>query len=194
MRRATIKRETKETNVIVNVVLDGSGEYSINTPIAFFNHMLELLSKHSLLDLEINAQGDVDVDFHHTVEDVGIVFGMAIKKALGNMQGIRRYGLGKAPMDETLTEVVLDISGRPAFVFRGELPTEKAGNFDLELVPEFFKALAYNIPCAIHIKIDYGTNAHHIVESIFKSFALALRQAIEPDSRRKDIPSTKGII
>jgi len=195
MRKCTLNRKTSETQVTLDINLDGSGKYSINTGIPFFNHMLELFSKHSLIDLEINAQGDVEVDFHHTVEDVGITLGKAISKALNDFRGIRRYGFGTAPMDETLTAVTIDLSGRAAFVLEGELLREKTGGFDLELVPEFFKAVAFNIPGAIHIKIEYGANAHHIVESIFKSFALSLRNAIEIDPRRADeVPSTKGIL
>lgn len=194
MRKAKITRDTKETKVEIKLNLDGTGHYSINTPIHFLNHMLELFSKHSLIDLDIKAEGDVEIDFHHTVEDVAIVLGQSLRRALSDMAGIRRYGLGKAPMDETLAEVAIDLSGRAAFVYNVRNVKEKIGTFDIELIPEFFKAVAFNAFCAVHINLEYGTNSHHIIESVFKSFAIALRGAVEIDGRRRGIPSTKGIL
>ncbi|MFT4078556.1 imidazoleglycerol-phosphate dehydratase HisB [Rhodomicrobium lacus] len=193
MRKARIERKTKETGIAVEVNLDGTGAFSIATGVGFFDHMLEQLSKHSRIDITLSAEGDLHVDQHHTVEDVGIALGQAIAQALGDKRGIGRYAHAYLPMDETLTRVALDISGRPYLIWRVTFPTEKIGQMDTELFREFFQALAQNAGITLHIETLYGENAHHIAESCFKGLARALREAILIDeAARGEIPSTKG--
>src|SRR5947209_3680954 len=192
-RTSDITRQTKETNVRVALNLDGSGKTNAATGVGFFDHMLDLLGRHSLIDLNISAQGDLHVDPHHTVEDVGIVLGQAIEKAIGDKRGINRYGWAIIPMDETLAQVAIDLSGRPAFIFNVQFTGGMIGNFPVELVEEFFKSLATNAKCNLHINVPYGGNNHHIAEAIFKATAKALRQAVSVDPRAADqVPSTKG--
>jgi imidazoleglycerol-phosphate dehydratase len=193
MRKATIKRATKETDVEVAVDLDGTGASAIATGIGFFDHMLDLLSRHSRIDLTVKAKGDLHIDHHHTTEDVGIALGQAVKQALGDMRGITRYADVHLPMDEALTRVVIDISGRPFLVFKAEFGRDKVGTFDTELVQEWFQAFAMNAGITLHVQVLYGTNDHHIAESCFKGLARALRAAIAIDARAaNEIPSTKG--
>ncbi len=195
MRSAEIVRETKETKVRLAVNLDGTGKAAISTGIGFFDHMLDLLARHARFDLEIEAKGDLYVDFHHTTEDVGIVLGQAVKRALGDMRGITRYADLHLPMDETLTRVALDISGRPFLVFRTAFKVAKIGEFDTELVREFFQAFASNAGVTLHVETLYGDNAHHIAESCFKGLARALRAAVAIDAAAAgEIPSTKGAL
>jgi imidazoleglycerol-phosphate dehydratase len=191
-RTASIERKTKETKVEVWIDLDGSGAASIHTGVGFLDHMLDLLARHSLIDLEVQAEGDLQVDAHHTVEDVGIVIGQALEKSLGEKRGIHRYGWAIVPMDESLAQVAIDLSGRPAFVFRVEFKGETIGVFPVELVEEFFKALCTNAKMNLHIAVPYGSNNHHISEAIFKATAKALRQATSLDQRSDGVPSTKG--
>ncbi|NOY54325.1 MAG: imidazoleglycerol-phosphate dehydratase HisB [Deltaproteobacteria bacterium] len=193
-RRAKIDRKTGETSIKVTLKLDGKGTYKIQTPIPFLNHMLELFTRHGLFDIDLSATGDTEVDFHHTVEDVGICLGKAFDKALGEKKGICRYGHAAVPMDETLTQVTIDLSGRPYLKFRAELPKEKVGEFDLELAEEFFRAFTNHIKANLHINLLYGENLHHILESIFKATARALRQATGKDPGQAGIPSTKGVL
>jgi len=195
MRKAEISRKTKETEIAVAVDLDGSGMAEISTGIGFFDHMLEQLAKHSLIDISIAAKGDLHIDYHHTVEDTGIALGQAVKKALGDMRGITRFADVLLPMDETLTRVAVDVSGRPFLVFRTEFNRPKIGEFDTDLVREFFQAFATNVGMNLHIETLYGVNAHHISESSFKGLARALRTALQVDERQKgEIPSTKGTL
>ena len=191
-RTASLKRKTSETEIEIDLNLDGKGSYDISTKIPFLDHMLTQLAKHGLFDLKIKADGDVEIDFHHTVEDVGIVLGKAFKKALKEKKGIRRYGSAYTPLDEALALVVADIAGRPYFVYKVDLPKEKIGEFDVELVEEFFQAFANNCGVTLHIRLIYGNNLHHSVEAIFKAFAKAMDQGTSLDKRVKDIPSTKG--
>jgi len=193
MRKASVKRKTGETDIAVSVDLDGTGACRIATGIGFFDHMLELFGRHALIDLEVEAKGDLHVDFHHTVEDVGITLGQTVSKALGDKKGIRRYASLDMPMDETLTRVALDISGRPYLVFRTSFSQPKIGEFDTELVREWFQAFAVHSGVTLHVETLYGDNNHHIAESCFKGLARALRVAIEIDPRQVGrIPSTKG--
>ena len=193
MRRATITRKTNETELTVTVALDGGGSARVATGIGFFDHMLEQVGRHSGMSLEVAAKGDLHIDMHHTVEDTGIALGQAVRQALGERKGIGRYGDVHLPMDETLTRVVLDVSGRPFLVFTAEFPAAKIGEFDTELVREFFQAFAMNAGITLHVETLYGANSHHIAESCFKGLGRALRVAIAIDERRKDeIPSTKG--
>ncbi|HEX3182602.1 MAG TPA: imidazoleglycerol-phosphate dehydratase HisB [Beijerinckiaceae bacterium] len=193
MRRATITRKTNETEITVNVGLDGAGTARISTGIGFFDHILDQIARHSGIDLEVKAKGDIHIDMHHTVEDTGIALGQAVREALGERKGIGRYADVHLPMDETLTRVAIDISGRPFLVFRSEFTAPKIGDFDTELVREFFQAFAMNAGITLHIETLYGANSHHIAESCFKGVARALRAAIAIDERRKgEIPSTKG--
>jgi len=193
MRTATIKRKTKETDIEVTVNLDGSGVSNIATGIGFFDHMLDLLARHARMDLAVKAKGDLHIDHHHTTEDVGICLGQAVKQALGDMRGITRYADVHLPMDETLTRAAIDISGRPVLVFRVEFPRDKIGEFDVDLVREFFQAFATNAGVTLHVETLYGDNAHHIAESCFKALARALRAAVSIDPAAKnEIPSTKG--
>jgi len=192
-RVAELARETKETQISVRVALDGTGQYDIATGVGFFDHMLEQLARHSLIDITLRAKGDLHIDAHHTVEDCGIALGQALAKALGERRGIRRYGAAELPMDETLSRVALDISGRPYLVWRVAFPAPKIGEMDTELFREFFQALAQNAGLTLHVETLYGANAHHIAESGFKALARALRAAIEIDPRAAEaIPSTKG--
>jgi imidazoleglycerol-phosphate dehydratase len=193
MRTASIKRKTKETDVEVSVNLDGRGTSAISTGIGFLDHMLDLLARHSRVDIEVKAKGDLHIDHHHTTEDVGIALGQAVKKALGDMRGITRYADVHVPMDEALTRVTVDISGRPFLVFKAEFVRDKVGTFDTELVQEWFQAFAMNAGITLHAQTLYGTNDHHIAESCFKGLARALRAAVTIDERAKDeVPSTKG--
>lgn len=191
-RSAEISRQTKETRVKISLNLDGTGKSSPETGVGFLNHMLDLFARHSLIDLTVNAEGDLEVDAHHTVEDVGIVLGQALEKALGDKRGIYRYGWANLPMDESLAHVALDLSGRPAFVFNVKFTSGTIGDFPTELIEEFFKALANSAKMNLHIAVPYGTNNHHIAEAIFKATARALRQAVGLDPRNNDVPSTKG--
>jgi imidazoleglycerol-phosphate dehydratase len=192
-RRASVERKTNETQVVVEINLDGSGEHAISTGVGFFDHMLEQFSRHSLIDIRIEAQGDLHIDSHHTTEDVGIVLGKAIGKALGERRGIRRYGSIDLAMDEALTRASVDMSGRPYLVWRVAFPSARIGGFDTELIREFFQALAQNARITLHIENIYGENNHHIAETCFKAVARALRQSVEPDPREAGaIPSTKG--
>ncbi len=191
-RTASILRKTKETNIDLSLNVDGSGKYQIKTPIPFFNHMLELFTKHGLFDLNIKASGDVDVDDHHLVEDVGIVLGEAFLKALGDKKGIRRYGFFTLPMDETLTTVAIDFSDRPCLVYKNPIKSGKIKTFDLELVEHFFEAFTNSARVNLHINVQYGRIKHHIVESIFKAWAKATDMATQLDTRVKGVLSTKG--
>ncbi|HEY8666339.1 MAG TPA: imidazoleglycerol-phosphate dehydratase HisB [Tepidisphaeraceae bacterium] len=191
-RQADLSRQTKETKVSASINLDGAGQTSIETGVGFFDHMLDLLGRHSLIDLTVNAEGDLHVDSHHTVEDVGIVLGQLLDKCLGDKRGIHRYGWAIVPMDETLAQVAIDLSGRPAFVFRVTFSGETIGQFPVELVEEFFKAFATSAKMNLHITVPYGVNNHHIAEAIFKAVAKSLRQATSPDPRNPGVPSTKG--
>jgi len=191
-RTAEVSRQTKETKVRLSLDLDGSGKGSCQTGVGFFDHMMDLLTRHSLIDLTVAAEGDLQVDAHHTVEDVGIVLGQALEKALGDKRGIYRYGWAIVPMDESLAQVAIDLSGRPAFVFKVKFKGSSIGNFPVELVEEFFKALATTAKMNLHVTVPYGTNNHHISEAIFKAIAKALRQATSHDPRNSDVPSTKG--
>ncbi len=194
-RRGEIARKTKETRVSVKVDLDGTGVSKIATGIGFFDHMLEQFSKHALIDMEIAAKGDLHVDMHHTTEDVGIALGQAIDAALAERRGICRFASADLAMDEALTRVAIDVSGRPFLVWRVAFPTQKIGDFDTELVREFFQALAQNARITLHVENAYGDNAHHIAETCFKGVARALRAAVERDSRLGDaVPSTKGTL
>ena len=195
MRRAIVQRKTKETDISLAIALDGSGKSAISTGIGFFDHMLDQIARHGLFDLEIAAKGDLHIDDHHTVEDVAIALGQAIKQALGDRKGIRRYATAHVPMDEALTRVALDLSGRAFLVFEAQFPTPKIGTFDTELVREFFQALAGNCGANVHVDNIRGANSHHIAESCFKALARALREAVEIDPRQSDaIPSTKGVL
>lgn len=193
MRKASIERKTNETEVSVSIDLDGSGAYDVNTGVGFLDHMLELLARHSLIDIKLRAKGDTHIDFHHTAEDSGIALGQAIAKALGDRKGIRRYASLHLPMDEALTRGAIDISGRPYLVWKVTFSRPRIGEFDTELVREWFQAFAMNAGVTLHIETLHGDNNHHIAESCFKALARALREAIEIDPRQKDrIPSTKG--
>ena len=194
-RASTIERVTTETRVKATVDLDGTGAAAIGTGVGFFDHMLEQLAKHSLIDMEIAADGDTHIDDHHTVEDVGIALGQAIAEALGERRGIRRYGDAVLPMDEAMTGAAVDVSGRPFLVWDVPFNAERIGAFDTQLVREFFQALAVNARITLHVRGHYGANAHHVAESCFKGVARALRMAVEPDPRAGDaVPSTKGTI
>lgn len=193
-RKATIERTTKETTIRLSMNLDGNGDYSIETGIGFFDHMLSHVAKHSLIDLEIKAQGDLQVDSHHTVEDVGIVLGTAIRDALGDRSGITRYGSETVPMDEALVLVALDLSGRPYLGFDADLGPGKLGEFDLELAAEFFRAVAVQAGMNLHIRLLAGENRHHCLEAIFKAFGRSLRRAVTIDPRVQGVPSTKGVL
>lgn len=195
MRRATIARKTNETDVSVSVSLDGTGKCTVSTGVGFLDHMLELLARHALIDIEVKASGDTHVDFHHTTEDVGIALGQAIRQALGDMKGITRYADVLMPMDETLTRLAIDVSGRPFLVWRTEFAVAKIGEFDTELVREFFQGFATHAAVTLHVETLYGANAHHIAESCFKGLARVLRHAVSIDQRAADrLPSTKGRI
>lgn len=193
-RVARVERDTRETQIKLEINLDGQGASSITTGVGFLDHMLELFSKHSLIDLEVEAQGDLHVDQHHTVEDVGICLGTAFKQALGDKAGIRRYGSINLPMEEALVIVAVDLSGRFYLELDAPLPSQKIGDFDSELLVDFWHAFATHVPCNLHIKMLTGRNSHHICEAIFKGTARALRSAVEDDPRNSSIPSTKGTL
>ncbi|HOP85220.1 MAG TPA: imidazoleglycerol-phosphate dehydratase HisB [Syntrophorhabdaceae bacterium] len=192
-RKASIERKTKETDIKIIWMLDGVGNSSINTKIPFFNHMLELFSRHGLFDLEIHATEDIEVDYHHLVEDVGIAMGRALKDAIGDFSGIKRYGHAVVPMDEALCLLAIDLSGRPNFVFKGTLKG-RTGNFDTTLIKEFFKGFVNEAKVTVHVNLFYGDNIHHKIEAVFKAFGKALREAITQDKNIKGPLSTKGII
>ncbi len=194
MRKAEITRNTRETQIALSLDLDGSGEGTIETGIGFFNHMLELLKKHALLDLTVKCTGDIDVDYHHTVEDVGLALGQALNKALGDRKGITRYGFASIPMDEALCETSLDLGGRPFLVFQCPMKHMMVRDFEVKLLEEFFRALSVEARCNVHLRQIYGDEAHHVCEGFFKSFAHALRMAVANDPREKGVPSSKGVI
>jgi imidazoleglycerol-phosphate dehydratase len=193
MRKVRIERRTKETKISIEMNLDGTGSYSIKTPIPFFDHMLTLLCKHGLFNIKLKAKGDVEIDDHHTVEDTGIALGKALKEALGDMKGITRYGQASVPMDEALAQVSLDISGRQYLVYNVAFPKKsKLREFDPDLIEDFLQAFAGSAGITLHVNVLYGRNTHHIIEAIFKALGRALKQAVAIDSRVKGIPSTKG--
>jgi imidazoleglycerol-phosphate dehydratase len=195
MRRAKVHRTTTETQIELELELDGSGQRKIDTPVPFFNHMLEAVARHGLYDLEVKAKGDIEVDPHHLVEDVGIVLGQAFREALGDRSGITRYGHSIVPMDETLVQAAVDFSGRAAFVYLADLVKGKTiGTFDAELAREFFGGFAAAALINLHLEVRYGENAHHIVEALFKAFARATSMAVRPDPRVVGVPSTKGTL
>ena len=194
MRSATINRETKETSITLDLNLDGTGKNAIDTGIPFFNHMLELFSYHSKIDLSIKCEGDIEVDFHHTVEDIGICIGQAIKDSLKEGRGITRYASGLTPMDESLCQIAIDISNRPHLTFNCALPKTKVGSFDIELTEEFFNALCTNARITLHISLLSGTNLHHMIEACFKGFGIHLNKATSLQSDKERIPSTKGLL
>ncbi len=191
-RTATIHRQTRETDIRLEIDLDGSGKSDLATGVGFLDHMLELLTKHACLDLTVAAKGDLEVDQHHTVEDIGICLGQAVREALGDKSGIRRYGSMTLPMDETLVTAAVDLGGRYAFEWRVEIPTEKIGQFDSELVEHFWQSFAANALANVHVLAHYGRNSHHLAEAVFKACGRAIRAAAEPDPRMKGAPSTKG--
>ena len=193
-RKAMITRETKETQIEVTINLDGTGKVTVDTGIGFFDHMLISFAKHGLFDLRLKVKGDLEVDCHHTIEDTGIALGEAIKKALGDKKSIKRYGSFLLPMDESLVMCAIDLSGRPYLVFDGEFNVERVGYFDTEMVKEFFYAISYSAGMNLHIKEMYGSNAHHIIEAMFKGFARALDEAVTIDERVNGLPSTKGAL
>ena len=195
MRKGSVSRKTNETEITVDINLDGTGKYDISTGIGFLDHMLEQLSRHSLVDISIKATGDLHIDFHHTTEDIGIALGECVTQALGNRAGITRYGSALAPMDEALTQVALDASNRPYLVWKVEFVRDKLGEMDTELFKEWFQAFAQGAGLTLHVECFYGDNNHHIVEAAFKALARALRQAVEIDPRKEGkIPSTKGVL
>jgi imidazoleglycerol-phosphate dehydratase len=193
-RTARIQRETAETRIQLVLDLDGTGRAELATGVGFFDHMLTLLAKHSLFDLTVQAAGDLHVDAHHTVEDVGLCLGQALREALGDKAGIRRYGSATVPMDEVLVTAAVDLSGRPFFVWRAEVPPELLGTFNAPLAEEFWRAASSAGACNLHVHCHYGRNTHHVVEGIFKATARALRQAVELDPRMPGVPSTKGVL
>ncbi|KRA95749.1 imidazoleglycerol-phosphate dehydratase [Devosia sp. Root685] len=195
MRTATIARKTNETEISVSINLDGTGAHKMATGVGFFDHMLDQLSRHSLIDMDVSCTGDLHIDFHHTVEDVGIALGQAIQAAIGDKKGIRRYASCDLPMDGTLTRAALDVSGRPFLVFKAEFTKDKIGDIDTELFREFFQAFAMNAGITLHVENFYFDNNHHLAESMFKAVARALRDALEIDPRQADrVPSTKGTL
>ncbi|MFZ4406495.1 MAG: imidazoleglycerol-phosphate dehydratase HisB [Paracraurococcus sp.] len=194
-RTASIARTTAETDIRATVCLDGTGKVQVATGIGFLDHMLTALGRHALLDLTVEAKGDLHIDFHHTTEDVGIVLGQAVRQALGDKRGIRRYGHALLPMDEALAEAAIDISGRPFLAWSVPFARDKVGEMDTELFEEFFRAFAFNAGITLHVTLKAGTNAHHVAEACFKALARALRMAVEPDPRTPDaVPSTKGVL
>jgi imidazoleglycerol-phosphate dehydratase len=194
MRRAELNRETAETRIRVEVELDGEGRADVATGVGFFDHMLTHLARHSLMNITVAAEGDLHIDAHHTVEDVGICLGKAFVQALGEPKGLVRYGRSLVPMDETLAEAAVDISGRPFLSFRAELPGSRVGSFDAELAEEFLRAFAVNARITLHVNLRYGSNLHHCIEGIFKAVARALGEAVRIDPRVKGVPSTKGML
>ena len=193
-RSASVERRTKETEINVQLVIDGSGEYEISTGIAFFDHMLESFTRHGAFDLRLAAKGDLAVDTHHTIEDVGITLGQAFREALGSAAGIRRYGSIALPMAESRVEVALDISNRPYLVYRVDLANDRIGSFDVSLTEDFLYAFSQNAGIDLHVELAYGKNPHHVVEAIFKGLARALRTAVEFDARMKGLPTVKGAL
>jgi imidazoleglycerol-phosphate dehydratase len=191
-RKASIERITRETQIKLTLNIDGTGEAKVCTSVPFLDHMLDLFTRHGLFDLQVEAKGDIDIDFHHTVEDIGIVLGTAFREALGDKKGIRRYGQASVPMDETLASVAVDLSGRPYMVYNVRLPKIKIGEFDVELAREFFQAFSNNAGANLHINVMYGDNVHHILEACFKGMARALDQATQLDPRIEGVMSTKG--
>jgi len=194
MRKAQIKRKTNETDINIKLNIDGSGKSNIDTGVGFFDHMLTLFAKHSLMDIDISCKGDTYIDCHHSVEDVGIALGQAMDKALGEKRSITRYGTCFLPMDEALAMVSIDISGRSYLVFDAEFTTPKLGDFDTEMVEDFFQAFANSCGATVHVKVMYGRNTHHIIEAIFKAFAKAMDKATVVDRRILGVPSTKGVL
>ncbi|MEN8182184.1 MAG: imidazoleglycerol-phosphate dehydratase HisB [Myxococcota bacterium] len=193
-RSATLERKTRETEIQLRLVLDGSGEYEVETGIPFFDHMLESFAKHALFDLHLRARGDLDVDTHHTVEDVGISLGQALRQALGEVRGIRRFGSSLLPMAEAKVEVAVDVSLRPHLVYRVDLSNDRIGGFDVSLVEDFLYAFSQNAGLDLHVELRYGRSPHHVVEAVFKGLARALRQALEEDPRARGVPSVKGTL
>lgn len=194
MRQANLTRKTRETDISLTLNLDGEGNGVIDTGVGFFNHMLTLFTKHGFLDLQVKCDGDIDVDFHHSVEDIGIVLGQAFKEAVGDKAGIRRYATVYTPMDESLSRISIDISGRPYLYFDVNIPTEKVGQFDTELVEEFFRAFVNQAAVTLHVELLHGQNSHHIIESVFKGFGRVLDEATTIDERIKGVRSTKGML
>jgi imidazoleglycerol-phosphate dehydratase len=193
MRKALVERKTKETDIKLTLNLDGKGQYSIDTSIPFLDHMLSLMCRHGIFDMKLKAKGDIEIDYHHTVEDIGIVFGKAVKQALGDMKGISRFGQATVPMDEALASVSIDISGRPYLVYRVFFPKKsKIKNFDPDLIEDFLQAFVSNSGITLHVESPYGRNTHHIIEAVFKALGRALRNAVYIDPRIKGIPTTKG--
>ncbi len=193
-REARLSRKTKETDISIEMALDGDGACDANTGIGFLDHMLELFAKHGSFNLKVEAKGDLGTGAHHTVEDIGITLGQAVSEALGDRSGIRRYGSAEIPMDEALAQTTIDISGRPLCLFEADLPRVSIAGFDTELTEEFYRAFANNAKITLHVKVFTGTNAHHIVESTFKSFARALKEAVSIDPNEPGVPSTKGVL
>jgi len=193
-RQARIERKTSETQIELSLDLDGAGRAEVATGVGFFDHMLSLLARHAAIDLTVKATGDLAVDQHHTVEDVGICLGRALAEALGDKSGIRRYGQATVPMDESLVSAAIDLGGRPYFVFNAVLPAPTIGQFDSQLVAEFWQAVASHAMCNLHVNMHYGRNSHHIAEAVFKATARALRMAVELDPRASGVPSTKGTL
>lgn len=193
-RKSSISRNTAETSISIDMDINGEGKYNIDTGMGFFDHMLTMIAKHGMIDLNVKAKGDLDVDFHHTVEDVGIVMGKCIKEALGDKKHIKRYGTFFIPMDESLEMVSIDLSGRSYLVFEADLRSQKVGDMDTELIEEFFRALAFNCDMTLHIKSFYGKNTHHVIEGMFKAFGHAFREAYTIDDEIKGVMSTKGTI
>jgi imidazoleglycerol-phosphate dehydratase len=193
-RTATIRRETAETTIDLTLDLDGTGKSTLSTGVGFFDHMLTHVAKHGLFDLTVNCKGDLHIDAHHTVEDVGICFGKALVQALGDKAGVRRYGDATVPMDEALVTSAVDLSGRPFLVWKADVPNELLGNFSTQLAEEFWRAVSSAGLLTLHVVLHHGRNTHHIVETIFKATARALRQAVEPDPRGRGVPSTKGVL
>lgn len=192
-RKAAVERSTKETEIRIEVNLDGNGQSNLSTPVPFLDHMLEQIARHGMIDLDVRAKGDVHIDDHHTVEDVGIVFGQAVARALGSKEGIRRYGHAYVPLDEALSRVVIDLSGRPGLEYHVDFPRERVGGMDVDLFQEFFRAFCNHALATVHIDSLRGINAHHVAETVFKAFGRALRAAVEADPRGQGIlPSTKG--
>ena len=195
MRTASIKRKTKETNISLDLALDGKGKYTIDTSIPFMDHMLTLMASHGLLDMKLKARGDIEIDHHHTVEDMGLVLGEAVRSALGDMKGIRRYGGASVPMDEAIASVNLDISGRPYLVYNVAFPKRsKIKAFDADLIEDFLQALVSSAKITLHVNVPYGRNTHHMIEAIFKALGRAMSEAVSLDPRVKGVPSTKGKI
>lgn len=194
LRSAHIKRKTAETKIELELCLDGTGQADVNTGVGFLDHMLELLTKHAAFDLKVRAKGDLHVDQHHTVEDTGICLGLALRESLGDKSGIRRYGHFTLPMEESLVTVAVDLSGRYALAYQAPVPSAKIGDFDSELLEDFWQATAANALCNLHVLLHHGRNSHHIAEAVFKAAARALRMAVEPDPRMSGVPSTKGTL